>query len=303
MASEMPPPPPPPTLKYPIGTAPPSDRDYDSESHVEDDQDSDSDTETLSAASPTTPRRQTHNNQEEASERLLEQLKSAVEGSPSFANYCCGGSIPISTAPQHSPSPQDSSKAPITSPPVILRFDTSSDHGRKLNLPPETEDDRGKGKKKTEIEDLLVACTPELAEDEKSGRSSRGRSKKSSAKMHKDRFSVNIHPADLGIVDTIKQILLPEVKLSAGSNDLSEKGKSIWEGSGKESWRERQEHWGVRAELSELSVYFSSSSNSQKQFDTPPRRGAHFGTLIICLPSQHQGHFTSAFLGPIFHAS
>ncbi|KAF4634490.1 hypothetical protein G7Y89_g3611 [Cudoniella acicularis] len=289
--TSMPPPPPPPTLRAPIGSPPPFDEDSETDSDPESDEESESDTATLSASSPTAAHHNPTDSQEQLSDRLLDQLRSAVEGYPSFANYCCGGSIPISTAPRNSPSLQDSSKAPITSPPVILRFDTHSGNVCKLNLPPEPEDDKGKGKKKVDVEDLLVACTPELTEDEKSGRGIRGKGKKSSAKMDREKFSVNIHPADIGIVDTIKQILLPEVKLSSGDEGPPEKGKSIWEGSGKESWREREEHWGVRAELSELSVYFSSSSNAQKQFDTPPRRGSHFGTLIICLPSPHQGAY------------
>lgn len=247
----MPPPPPPPTSHHPIGTSP-EERGFDHDS--DSDPESDTDTATPSALSPSTPRRLPGTSDDEASERLLDQLKSAVEGYPSLANYCCGGSIPISTSSRSSPSFQDSSKAPVTSPPITLRFDTPSGSVTKLNLPAPPEDEKGKSKRKFEVEDLLAACTPDSVGDDRPGRGHRVKSRRSLAKLEKDKFSVDVHPADLGILDTIKQVLLPDLKLQSGDSSGKGKGRSLWDGVGTESWREREEHWGVRAELCELSV-------------------------------------------------
>jgi hypothetical protein len=249
----MPPPPPPASHRpIPISSSITADKkDYGSDSEPE----SDTDTATPSALSPSTPRRIPFNSDdEEASERFMDQLRSAVEGYPSYANYCCGGSIPISMASRNSPSFQDSSKAPVTSPPITLRFDTPTGFVQRLSLPPPTDEEKGKGKRKVEVEDLLASCTPEIIGDDRSGRGQRVKSRRSSARLDKDKFSVDVHPADLGILDTIKQVLLPDLRLQSSDDGGKGKGRSLWDGIGTESWREREEHWGLRAELCDLTV-------------------------------------------------
>jgi hypothetical protein len=254
----MPPPPPPPTSHRPIRESPSVEK-IDEDSSSESEPESDTDTATPSALSPSTPRRISFNSDdEEASERFLEQLRTAIEGYPSFANYCCGGSIPISTTSRNSPSFQDSSKAPVTSPPVTLRFDTPTGSVQKLSLPPSPEEEKGKGKRKVEVEELLASCTPDIVGDEKAGRVQRVKSRRSSARLDKDKFSVDVHPADLGILDTIKQVLLPDLKLQSSDDGGKGKGRSLWDGVGTESWREREEHWGVRAELRDMTVIIDS---------------------------------------------
>ncbi|KAG9236659.1 hypothetical protein BJ875DRAFT_212568 [Amylocarpus encephaloides] len=251
----MPPPPPPPTSHHPIGLSPPADdSDHDSDSGPE----SDTDTATPSALSPSTPRRLPLNSDDETSDLFLKQLKSAVESYPSLSSYCCGGSIPVSTTSRLSPSVQDSSKAAVTSPPITLRFDAPSGVILKLSLPASPQEETTPTKRKVEVEELLAACTPDIVTDDKVGRGQRVRSRKSSARLDKDSFSVDVHPADLGILDTIKQVLLPDVRLQSGDDDGKGKGRSLWDGVGTESWRDREEHWGVRAELCELRVSLDS---------------------------------------------
>jgi hypothetical protein len=272
----MPPPPPPPTSHRPSPLSSSINAD-EQDSGFDSEPESDTDTATPSALSPSTPRRIPFNSDdEEASERLLDQLRSAVEGYPSYANYCCGGSIPISLASRNSPSFQDSSKAAVTSPPITLRFDTPTGSVQKLSLPPTPEEEKGKGNKKVEVEELLASCTPDIIGDDKAGRGQRVRSRRSSARLDKDKFSVDIHPADLGILDTIKQVLLPDLKLQSSDHSGKGKGRSLWDGVGTESWREREEHWGVRAELCDLTVGLKDpnkalSANSHNRYTSVPR--------------------------------
>lgn len=257
MASMGPPPPPPTnpskTAKRPIGLTPSSDHDSDS------DPESDSDTATPLAGSPATPRYLPPNPQELASQRLLDQLRSAVvEGYPSAGNYCCGGNVPISSHPH--PASQDSSKAPIVSPPIILRYDTISGSASKLHFPPDPEDEKGEGRRSAEFDDLLGSCTTELAAEDDGGKDTRGESRGRSSKLERDRFAVDFHPSDFGILDAIKQVLLPGAKAQGVAQSASEavkgKGKGKESGNVNDNWSERKEHWGVRAELCQLNVSF-----------------------------------------------
>ena len=249
MAS-MPPPPPQPQpnpTKRPIGINPSSSHDSDS------DPESDSDTATPLVGAPATPRYLAPNPQEIASQRLLDQLRSTlVEGYSSAGNYCCGGNVLVSANPPT--SHQDSSKEPIVSPPVILRFDdTTTGRSSKLQFPPESEDEKGKGKLNAGIEDLQRFCTTEIAaEDEGGTKDTRAESRGRSARMDRENFAVDFHPSDVGILDAIKQVLLPgavEVGIEAAKR---EKGKET--GNGNENCSERKEHLGIRAELCQLNV-------------------------------------------------
>jgi hypothetical protein len=249
MASMLPPPQPQTNpSKRPIGITPSSNHDSDS------DPDSDSDTATPIAGAPATPRYLAPNPQEVASQRLLDQLRSTlVEGYPPASNYCCGGNVLVSANPPT--SSQDSSKAPIVSPPVILRFDdTATGRSSKLHFPPDDEDEKGKGKLSAGIEDLQRFCTTEIAaEDDGGTKDTRAESRGRSARMEREKFAVDFHPADFGILDAIKQVLLPGA-VEGGIEAAKRKEKGKQSGNGNENWSERKEHRGVRAELCQLNV-------------------------------------------------
>jgi hypothetical protein len=71
---------------------------------------------------------------------------------------------------------------------------------------------------------------------------------------------VDFHPSDFGILDAIKQVLLPGAKAQGVAQSTGEavkgKGKGKESGNGNDNWSERKEHWGVRAELCQLNVSF-----------------------------------------------
>ncbi|TVY24123.1 hypothetical protein LHYA1_G006671 [Lachnellula hyalina] len=249
MASMPPPPQPLPNpSKHPIGITPYSHHDSDT------DPESDSDTATPLAGAPVTPRFLGPDPQEAASQRLLDQLKSAlVEGCPSAGNYCCGGEVPISR--NRPTSSQDSFKTPLVCPPIILRFDTTSGGSSKLRFPPDADDERSKGELDVGIEELQKFCTTEIAaEDDGGAKDTRGESRGRSARLDRDKFAVDFHPSDLGILDAIKQVLLPgAVESRNEAVRRKEKGKET--GKENERWSERREHWGVRAELCQLNQH------------------------------------------------
>lgn len=85
---------------------------------------------------------------------LLSDLSESLQGYQSEASYCLGGSIPISTEPlQHF-----SAIAPMTCPPVTVRFDANSpsDPVFRVTLPVA----ENKSRKHQAIGDLLKACKP-----------------------------------------------------------------------------------------------------------------------------------------------
>lgn len=246
----MPPPPQPPAnpSRRPMRITPSNHHDFDS------DPESDSDTATPLAGAPATPRYLAPDPQEVASQRLLDQLKSAVaEGYPSAGNYCCGGTIVVSGNPTLF---QDYSKAPGLCPPVVLRFDTSTVGSSRLKFPPDPEDEEGKGKPRAGIEDLLDFCTTDVAaEDDGGGKETRDESRGRFARMERDKFSVDFHPSDFGILDAIKQVLMPGA-VESGIEAVNSKEKGKGTGTGNENWSERKEHHGVRAELCQLNVSY-----------------------------------------------
>ncbi|PQE32019.1 Oxoglutarate iron-dependent dioxygenase protein [Rutstroemia sp. NJR-2017a WRK4] len=171
-----------------------------------------------------------------ATRAAIEHLKSVLPN----ANYCCGGSIPIST---------DS--------PVTIRFDNSSTSSiHKIQFPSSS----------TDINELLLAS--ERATFGLDGKDVLDETYRKAAALATDKFSTNFHPADHGLVDALAQILLPDYRLRAD-------GK-------------KKELWGVKAELYKLNVYSGPSGKFKKHVDTP-RGTLQFGSLVVCLPYEHQG--------------
>ncbi|KAH8746104.1 hypothetical protein F5883DRAFT_351034, partial [Diaporthe sp. PMI_573] len=82
------------------------------------------------------------------------------------------------------------------------------------------------------------------------------------------RFSSNLCPYALGIVDRVTQLLLPNV---AGVLPACAPSDGF-----------------VRAELYKLNIYEGPSGFFKKHIDTP-RAETQFGSLVLCLPSAHEG--------------
>ncbi|KAH6680481.1 hypothetical protein B0J14DRAFT_648860 [Halenospora varia] len=201
-----------------------------------------------------------------AEEHLMTQLEDAVAGYNAAANFCCGGSIPIA-APNSTASRRygdfTSTLSPITSPPVIIRWDDKNgDLGGKISFPvPEG--------KESVLEKLVKDCNPatfgyggENVLDEKI---------RKAGVLEATEFSTNFNPYDYGMVDAVAKALLP------GIARPNEEGK---DGS--------EENWGVVAELYKLNVYSAPSDKFKPHVDTP-RGFTQFGSLVVSLPNPHVG--------------
>lgn len=212
----MPPPPRPPARNQLTGTT------IDPITLSDSDSNSDSDTDT---AVPSTPHARTRVSRDNT-QRMLDDLRSSLQGYQARANYCCGGSIPI----QHFPTaePSMASRQPITAPPITLRFDNPDGSVSKVQFP--------LGNNSSGLEELLRTCTP--ATFGSRGKDVLDETYRKAGKLDRSDFSVDFHPHDYEIIDTIAQILLPGINRPIADENLDS----------------RDEHWGVRAELYKLNV-------------------------------------------------
>lgn len=148
---------------------------------------------------------------EMAENRVLGQLKKVVTGYQATANYCCGGSIPISSAAsQPNAERPGTSKAPITSLPTVLRWDVADKPGfsQRLQFPLPSESATQDNTKS--LNDLLKACSP--ATFGLDGEDVLDETYRKAGKLDRSQFSTDFHPHDHGIVDAINQILLPDFR-------------------------------------------------------------------------------------------
>lgn len=185
---------------------------------------SDADTTVPSAAS--TPHARSGVTQDFA-QNMLDDLSSSLRGYQASANYCCGGSVPIEPFPGPG-LPKIVLPGQVTAHPMVLRFDTPSGFISKVQFPLE-DGDAGLGV-------LLDACSP--ATFGSGGKDVLDETYRKAGKLDRTNFSVDFHPHDYGIIDTIAQTLLPGI-----NRPISD-----------ESLELREEHWGVRAELYKLNV-------------------------------------------------
>jgi hypothetical protein len=153
---------------------------------------------------------------------MLNDLRSSLQGYQANVNFCCGGSIPIQDVPARS------SGEPITVPPIVLRFDNPYGAVSKLRFP--------LGNDHSGLADLLRACTPVKSESRRKG--ILDETYRNVGELDRSSFSLDFHPQDYGIIDTIAQILLPGIDRPIADGNLDS----------------REEHWGVRAELDKLIV-------------------------------------------------
>ncbi|KAH6644873.1 hypothetical protein C7974DRAFT_440487 [Boeremia exigua] len=134
-------------------------------------------------------------------------------------------------------------------PPVTIRWD-DTEQIKKLVLPA---DDI------STVQGLVKSTQP--ASFGLNGKDVIDESYRKASKLDPTTFSTNFCPYEVGIIDSISQALLPL------PNNKSQ---------------------GIRAELYKLNVYEGPSGMFKPHLDTP-RSDLHFGSLVVCLPSAHQG--------------
>ncbi|KAI5463890.1 oxidoreductase [Mariannaea sp. PMI_226] len=207
---------------------------------------------------------------------LFAKLKAILDDQSHL--FACGGQIPIlakrtkcSLPPhqtgseqveeQNQPRSSDSTK---TSDPVAIRWDVrETRHTQldslyypcdKLTLP------LCQGRE-ADLARLVQDSQP--ATFGRSGKDVYDESYRKAIKMEPTAFCTTFDPYSLGIIDTVAQMLLPSTIDSVTNR-------------------------GVQAELYKLNVYSSPSGKFKSHVDTPRSR-LQFGSLVICLPVQHQG--------------
>lgn len=211
---------------------------------------------------------------------LLEQLTNELNKQSQKTTFTCSGTIPIrvnrtTNADDHQHQYQGAASAPVT-----IRWDPQAVDGpaseTKLTLPlePTTKDN---------LDKLVRDMQP--ASFGFQGKDVLDETYRKALKMDTERFASTFNPYELGIIDTICQVLLPSVP-----------GADI--------------HRGVKAELYKLNVsypphptnkrisstdflrgqqlYSSPSGKFKPHIDTP-RGQTQFGSLVVCLPLEHKG--------------
>lgn len=133
---------------------------------------------------------------------LLDQLREELEKESKTTIFTCGGTIPI-TKPDQSPSTEDANDL-VTSEPITVRWDPASANAlaaqAKLVLPlePETREN---------LQRLLRDTEP--ASFGYHGKNVYDEAYRKALKMDTAKFATTFNPYELGIIDTIAQVLLP----------------------------------------------------------------------------------------------
>ena len=158
--------------------------------------------------------------QQKANDNILRRLAAAVDGQAAAATFACGGSMLISSYLQTVDGDDD-----IRVPCFQLRWDTKDGVGGKVRFPLSHEDHAG-------LQELVNACQP--ASFGLNGKEVLDQSYRKAGKLDRSEFLTDFHPHDCGIIDSIRQILLPS---------MIKGGEGIGIGN-----------QGVRAELYKLNV-------------------------------------------------
>ncbi|KAL8364539.1 hypothetical protein RB595_003697 [Gaeumannomyces hyphopodioides] len=177
------------------------------------------------------------------------------------STFACGGSIPIKETidPTESPSKRRRKDDTLSTAPINIRWDSPQGNEAisvaKTTFPIVDPDGEAS------LAKLAQDCQP--ASFGYKGKDVLDESYRKASKMDRSAFSSDFCPYELGIIDTIAQVLLPNTR------------DKIWTK-------------GVRAELYKLNIYSSPSGFFKSHVDTP-RSEAQFGSLVVALPCQHEG--------------
>ncbi|KAK5629470.1 hypothetical protein RRF57_005185 [Xylaria bambusicola] len=218
----------------------------------------------------------TMSNVDPVASALISQIRDSLNSTYKDFAFTCGGSIPI--ANQESSSNQSSSSASKTasqsesdsgnpqdvrllpSPLITLRWDPQDPSTPasqcKLTFP-------SSDGQRAALMGLLRDMHP--ATFGVKGEEVYDESYRKASKLDTSRFSSSFNPYELGIVDAVAQLLLPNLK------------------ENRPKWKR-----GVRAELYKLNVYSGPSGHFRAHVDTP-RSIDQFGSLVVCLPVAHTG--------------
>ncbi|KAL2277142.1 hypothetical protein FJTKL_00157 [Diaporthe vaccinii] len=188
--------------------------------------------------------------------KLLDQLREELGKETEKTVFTCGGTIPVTTPGQTFVS--GNKQISSTSEPVTIRWDPATPGTPasqvKLVLPivPNSQGN---------VEKLINDLEP--ASFGYHGKDVFDETYRKALKMDTNKFASTFNPYECGIMDGIAQVVLP----STPESDLRR---------------------GVRAELYKLNVYSSPSGKFKPHIYTP-RGSTQFGSLVVCLPLEHEG--------------
>ncbi|KAF4450398.1 2og-fe oxygenase family [Fusarium albosuccineum] len=200
----------------------------------------------------------------------LKELRCWLKSNYNDTVFACGGRVPIDAQDEQplaketlsrpaSVSSDSSSLLTIPSAtphvPVTLRWDPRDDSTPathcKLTMPTVNPDN---------LEHLLSEMMP--ATFGRGGEDVHDESYRKASKLEPSNLSTNFCPYTVGIIDAVSQLLLPN--------------------------REANKQRAVKAELYKLNVYTGPSGHFRPHVDTPRSR-SQFGSLVVCLPVEHEG--------------
>ncbi|KAJ5251858.1 hypothetical protein N7489_002268 [Penicillium chrysogenum] len=194
-----------------------------------------------------------------AFDEICRQLEVFVAGKKASASFVCGGLVPIDA---HTAASSIPSKTTV-SPPVRICWRTDADNIlRELTLPLDSQAD---SKAESGLRQLVVDCEP--ASFGKGQQDVLDPKYRKAGKLEPRSFLTSFHPSDLGILQNVEQILLPNF-----NTDLEN----------------RLPFRKMHAELYKLNVYSGPSGLFRKHVDTP-RSETQIGSLVVCLPSHFKG--------------
>lgn len=207
--------------------------------------------------------------EEQQTLNLVHQLLRSFQYGRSHMVFACGGTVPIPVSNNTAQQSSTTLDAAATCQPVILRWDPQSQHVParvcKLQFPLDGSDSATMNNIQQLFEDMQPATFGYQGQDVLD------ESYRKASKLDPSHFDCTFNPYEMGIIDEVAQILLPGVKRKNASNNNSNEGVNV-----------------MRAELYKLNVYSGPSGHFKAHVDTP-RSNEQIGSLVVCLPSAHQG--------------
>lgn len=196
---------------------------------------------------------------------LQHQLFRLFQNGRSGMVFACGGKVPIPIANDTARGSSTIGDVDTTCQPVILRWDPQSQDAParvcKLQFPLDCSETATVNNLQQLFEDMQPATFGYQGQDVLD------ESYRKASKLDPSHFDCTFNPCEMGIIDDVAQILLPGVK----RNTPGTEGINV-----------------MRAELYKLNVYSGPSGHFKAHVDTP-RSNEQIGSLVVCLPSAHQG--------------